>query len=272
MNAAAATLSTVARYQRVHLACLRNCLARELEYRASFIIKMLAATAWSLLSLLFTGLVFGNVREIEGWDMNRMLVLMGTFLVVDYLASAFVLANMTQLTRLVNQGELDFILIRPISSQFLVSCRRVDYTDVPGAFVGAAYVLGGIARLGVRPDLEQIAGYVGLIAIALVTVYSGWFLTTTLVLYAGRINNIAFLFLPITDLGRMPTDVFKGVLRGIFTFLLPVAIIGTVPASVLLGTMSAEVLLVHGAIAVALLVLSSRFWTYSLRRYTSASS
>lgn len=91
-------------------------------------------------------------------------------------------------------------------------------------------------------------------------------------LWTGRINNIAYLIMPIMDLGRVPTDVFSGPLRPFFTFVLPIALIVTVPTRVLLGLLDSAVALYAPVLATALLFLANRFWRVSLRRYSSASS
>ncbi len=70
-----------------------------------------------------------------------MFVLTGSFLIVEGLSAALFHRNMQRLSELVNKGELDFVLTRPISSQFLVSIRYVDFGDLPTAVVGVVYLV-----------------------------------------------------------------------------------------------------------------------------------
>src|ERR1044071_2312008 len=112
---------TVRRYIRVYLACWRNCLARELEFRTSFALSAGSTMLWAIFSMVLAGLIFTNVRQGAGWDLDRMFILTGSFLIVEGLCAALFHRNMQRLSELVNKGELDFVLIRPISSQFLVS-------------------------------------------------------------------------------------------------------------------------------------------------------
>src|SRR3954453_22003534 len=132
------------RYVRVYVACLRNCLARELEFRTSFALSAGSTMLWALFSMLLAGLIFSNVRQVAGWDLDRMFVLTGTFLIVEGSSAALFQRNMQRLSEMVNKGELDFVLPRPISSQFLVSIRYVNLGDAPTAVVGIAYVVIGI--------------------------------------------------------------------------------------------------------------------------------
>src|SRR2546423_12889882 len=81
------TLSAVRRYARVYVACVRNCLARELEFRASFAFSAGSTVLWSIISMALAGLIFSNVRQVAGWDLDRMFVLIGTVLIVEGLTS-----------------------------------------------------------------------------------------------------------------------------------------------------------------------------------------
>ncbi len=260
------------RYLRAYRACLRNCLARELEFRGHFILQVGSNLLWAFLSLTLASFIFRNVRAIGDWDLDRMVLLTGTFLLVMALTNFLFNANMVQLSLLVNRGDLDFVLVKPMSSQFLVSLRYVTFSELPATLVAAFYLISGVQRLNLQPGPLDVVIYLGLVASAIVCFYALWFMSVTLVLWTGRINNVAYLIMPIMDLGRVPTDVFSGPLRPFFTFVLPIALIATVPTRVLLGLLDPAVALYAPVLAAALLFLANRFWRVSLGRYSSASS
>jgi ABC-2 type transport system permease protein len=260
------------RYLRAYRACLRNCLARELEFRGHFLLQVGSNLLWAILSLTLATFIFRNVRTIGDWDLDRMVLLTGTFLLVMALTNFFFNANMVQLSQLVNRGDLDFVLIKPMSSQFLVSLRYVTFSELPATLVAAAYVVGAVQRLNLHPGPLGITLYLSLVCSGIVCFYALWFISVTLVLWTGRINNIAYLIMPIMDLGRVPTDVFSGPLRPFFTFVLPIALIATTPTRALLGLLDPAAAAYAPLLAATLLLLANRFWRLSLRRYSSASS
>ena len=264
--------ASVRRYLRVYAACFRNCLARELEFRTSFALSAGSTMLWAVFSMVLAGLIFTNVRQVAGWDLDRMFILTGTFLIVEGLSAALFHRNMQRLSELVNKGELDFVLTRPISSQYLVSIRYVDFGDLPTAVVGVVYLFVGLGRLSLTPGPLEIGGYLLLVLCALLSLYAIWFMTVTLVLWTGRINNIAAMVEPFMGLARMPSDVYRGLAKPILTYALPVAAIATLPSKALLGILEPAVAPYQIGLAALLLWASHRFWHYSLRRYTSASS
>jgi len=267
-----ATMATVRRYWRVYVACLRNCLARELEFRSSFIFTLVSTAIWGALSIVLAGLVFGNAGAIRGWDLDRMFILTGSFMIVEGAMSTLFQRSMQKLSELVNKGELDFVLVKPISSQFLVSIRYVNFGTVPIAFVGLFYVWLGVQRVGLRPGPTEIGLYLAMLGSAVVSLYAIWFMTVTLVLYTGRIENISVAIDPVFRLGRFPTDVFRGFTRPLLVYVLPIAAVATLPAQALLGILDPLLVPYQLAMSVVLVWVSHRFWTYSLRRYSSASS
>jgi ABC-2 type transport system permease protein len=262
----------VGRYMAVYGAFLRTCVIREMGFRGHFFLLMFSNAAWTLLSLAFAGFLFTNVRSVAGWNLDNMIVLTGTFSLVLGILDGLFQTNMSRLSEQVNRGELDYVLIKPIDSQFYVSTRYVNLNEAPTVLIAAVTVVTGVARTGLAPSIADISAYALLIACAVVTFYGLWFASVTLALWSGRINNIAYLILPIADMGRMPSDIYRGIFRVFFTFILPVALISTVPARALLGAFD-PFMLIYALSASALTVLFSRwFWLFSLRRYSSASS
>ena len=264
--------SLATRYARIYGACVRNCLVREMEFRGNFVFSAFASLSWAILSMLFAGMVFGNVREVAGWDLNRMILLIATYLLIDSLSSALFKPNMEKLSELVNRGELDFVLIKPISSQFLVSTRYVDFREVPGVFVSVTYGLVGLHRMQLQPGPSEVGLYLLLVLCATLSVYAIWFTTVTFALWTGRIYNIAYLIIPVMDMARIPTDVYRGFVRPLVTFAIPIALIATLPSKGLLGLLEPWMAPYQVGLTCALLWGSHRFWSFSLKRYSSASS
>jgi ABC-2 type transport system permease protein len=267
-----AMMQSAPRYWRVWRACLRNCLARELEFRSSFILMSVSTLFSAIFSIVLAAQVFANVQQVAGWDFDRMFVLTGSFLIVRGLCSGLQQPNMQKLSELVNKGELDFVLAQPISSQFLVSIRYVNFGALLTAVVGVAYVLIGIARLGLTPGALAVSAYVVTLTCAFFSIYALWFMSVTLALWTGRINNISSLFDAVLILGRMPSDVYRGAMSVILTLVLPIAAIATLPSKALLGILEPAIVPYQLVLTTVLLWLSHWFWNFSLRRYTSASS
>ena len=265
-------MNGISRYLAIYGSFLRTCVIREMAFRGHFFLLMFSNAAWTILSIAFAGFLFTNVRTVAGWDLNSMIVLTGTFSLVLGLLDGLFQTNMSKLSEQVNRGELDYVLSKPLDSQFYVSTRYVNLNEIPTVLIATLTVATGVARTGLVPSALDVVGYALLVACAVITFYGLWFATVTLALWSGRINNIAYLIMPITDMGRMPSDIYRGIFRVFFTFIVPVGLVSTVPAQALLGGFDPFMLLYAVCASTTAVVFSRWFWRFSLSRYTSASS
>lgn len=245
---------------------------REMEFRGHFAFLVVSKLLWSVLSIALIAVIFRQIDVVAGWTFDEMIVLTGSYLLVVGLGNVLFFPNMARLSESVNQGDLDFILIKPVASQFYVSARFVTIGELPAVLVAVFYVIVGLVRLDFRPGAPEIATYVALIFIALALLYAGWFLTVTLVIWSGRIENIHYLVYPFLELARVPADVFVGVFRPVVTLVVPIAFISTVPSRALLGLFDVPLILYGLGLAAALLAATRVVWAFALRRYSSASS
>lgn len=259
-------------YGRAYAAFWHTSLLAELEYRAHFLTMSLTSLAWSAASLALLGVIVRNVRAVGEWTESGMWLLTGTFMLSRALADLFLSRNMEELSRIVNEGELDFVLARPLDSQFVVSTRYISVKHLPAVLLGLAVVVGAADRAKVLVTPPTAALYAALVLAGLAIVYSLWFMSVTLIVFSQRIHNIAALMHALFDVARVPTDVYGRILGALLTLVLPFAFMATVPARALLGRLDWP-LATYGLVAAGLfLVASHHFWRFALRRYESASS
>jgi ABC-2 type transport system permease protein len=260
------------RYLRLYTAFLRNCLVRELEYRTSFILRAIGNFAWGVISLMFLSFVFRLVRAIAGWTLDQGILLMGTFLLFQGVLGFIFSENMERISQYVNRGELDLILTKPISSQFYVSTRLISWDNLPRIILGIAVILYATRKLGILPTPERVGLYLLLFLTGTVIGYSIWFLSVIYVFWTERLRNAGFIFYSLTELGRVPIQVFKGAARHLLTFVLPIAFMTTIPTESLLGTVTLSGVGTSLLLAILLFFFANRMWKVGLRAYSSASS
>jgi ABC-2 type transport system permease protein len=109
-----------------------------------------------------------------------------------------------------------------------------------------------------------------MLIVAVAVLYSLGVLTVSAAFYVVRIDNLSHLFAAIFDAARWPVGVFRGAVRAVFTFVVPLALMTTYPAQALLGTLPGATLAAAFLGAAAALVASRAVWKGALARYTSA--
>lgn len=103
-------------------------------------------------------------------------------------------------------------------------------------------------------------------------IYSLFFMITTTNFWFINLFNLEFFLESISDVGKIPTFVFKGLARLFFFYIFPVVFIATYPTMALLGKLRLADLGIMVITSGVFIVVSQLFWRYALSRYQSASS
>jgi ABC-2 type transport system permease protein len=247
-------------------------LVREAEYRLSFLVNVLEGIAQLGVVLLTYALLYRFTDQVAGWTAAEALMLVGIYRALDGLIALQIAPNMMRMSRYIGEGELDFLLLSPRSSQFLVSLRWLQPPEAVNVLIGIALTIYAGQRAGISWSAPRLLGAVVLAGCGLILLYCMWFALVTLSFWLVKVDSLGYLFYDVWQAGRYPVDYFKGIVRTVFTFVLPIAFATTFPAQALRGDLDPRLLLVGVSLATLALLVTHRFWNYALRRYSSASS
>ena len=247
-------------------------VAAEMEYRANFVLAGLLSLLTLAGSLFTLSLFYQGGYEMGGWSWAEALMVVGVYTVLDGAQRMLLQPNRVQVTQLVQEGTLDFVLLKPMDSQFWLSLRRLSLWGLPNVLLGLGLlVYAGSQR---EPALTLGAYLLGLIplGLGLAVLYALGFALSTLTIWFVKVSNVTMAMQALLEAGRYPIAAFPVAHRVFFTFVLPVAFMTSVPAGIMTGRMGGGWLVGSAAIAAGLLLVSRWFWRFALRFYTSASS
>jgi ABC-2 type transport system permease protein len=262
---AATTVQTV-------LAMWRVSLLTALQYRGDFFLALLTGLAWAVWSILPLLFVFRHTDAIEGWSYPAALLVMSFFICLRALLDGFIEPNLRALVARVQDGSLDFVLIKPADSQVLVSFARfvpARLFDLFGSLVLAGWCLD---RLGHIPSPGQILAALLCLLAGVAVLYSLWLMSAATTFFFVRVESLSYLLGALLDAGRWPAAVYRGWVRAVLTFVLPVTLMTTFPARALLGELDGASALWAAGAAVLFTGVARFVWLSALSRYTSASS
>ena len=248
-----------------------NSLALDLEYRVDFLISAVTALMSFGVGFLVLDVMFRYAQSLGGWTFHQALALFGIYLLIEEFASGFLAFNIGSVPELIRRGDLDFILMKPANSQLQVSIRHFRIVGVPAYLFGFGTLGYAMVEMG-SLTLLNVLLLVALLGCALLIVYAIWALLHTLAFWLVRIENIAQIFYAVFKVARFPIGAFPAPMRIIFTVIIPITFMTTVPASAASGILDWRLGLAAPVIALLGLWLSHRFWQFALRHYTSASS
>lgn len=258
------------RYLRVLGLFWGSAIAAELEYRINFVIATLTSLGGLTGSIFGLFLFYRTGYQFQGWNWLEALLVLGIFTLLQGFSATILIPNLNKIVTQVQQGTLDFVLLKPISSQFWLSVRELSPWGVPDLIFGLIM----IAYAGQRLGLGWQAYWLGLppIIAGALSLYSLWFMLGATSIWFVKIYNVTEVLRGLLEAGRFPIAAYPVAYRIFFTFVIPVVFLTTVPAQAMLNTGSPGWLVASVLLAIALLVVANRFWRFALSFYTSASS
>ena len=267
-------LTACSRRGRLFLRTLRRfwvcSLAAEMEYRANFLLAVLNSGLGLAGSVFGLFLFFRYGDRLGGWTWEEALLVMGAFTVLEGFSATILGPNLNRIVAHVREGTLDFILLKPIDSQFWVSTRTLSLWGVPNVAFGLVI----IAFAAVRLQISGPAVLYGLLmmGVGALLLYGIWFMLAATSIWFVKIHNVTFVLRSVLEAGRFPVSAYPAAYRVVFTFVIPIAFLTTVPAQAMLGRSAGQRLLLAVLLALLFGLAARLFWRFSLRFYTSASS
>lgn len=258
------------RYLRSLLLFWRTSVAAEMEYRSNFVLACISSLGNLVGSVFGLFLFYRGDYTFKGWAWEETLMVLGVFTLLTGFMNMVLSPNLSQIVLQVEDGTLDFVLLKPMDSQFWVSLRQLSPWGLPDVAFGLGLVGYSAAQLEIGLG-SLLLGVLPLV-FGVVTLYSLWFFLASMSIWFVKIYNATEVLRGLLDAGRFPMAAYPAAYRFFFTFLVPVAFLTTVPAEAALGRGDVTWLGGAGAIAVGLFFACRFFWRVALRSYTSASS
>ena len=284
-------MEELSRYLRVFLTFARNSLVRDMTFRANFVLQCVSSLGWTAMNVGFYLIIFehtGSIGEGTGWDRDRFFLFIATTWFINSLVQAFFMPNAQEFSEMIRTGGLDFALLKPIDTQFLISFRRVDWIQLSNFFAGILIAIVSLWNLGHRetdpmvPSPLSVVFYCLFLVCGVLIMYSLMITLSATSVWLGRNQSLYNFWFYITNFSRYPMEIYNRgwgkPLFGLFTFVIPILLVVNVPARILAKPLSPRsewewMVFIWAAIVTVLSVLASR-WLFrkSLLSYRSASS
>ena len=262
----------MAGYARITAAQLRVNLGRAMAYRADFLVEGVMALAWMVVVLVPLVVLFDQRSMVAGWDEPSALIVVAYFAAIRAVLEGAVSPSLVELVERIRNGAFDYVLLKPADAQFLISVARQEPWKVIDVVWAIGLAVYAFWLRGAPPSSADIALGIAMFASGVVAMYALWIVCAAASFWVVRLDNLIHLLEAIFDTARWPIQVFRGVWRLLFTFIIPLAIITTYPAMALLGRLDAHTALACVAGSLVMVAVSRYVWRVAIRSYTSASS
>ncbi len=286
-------MPVVSRYLRVWYTFCRNSLIRDMSFRTDFILQCITSMSWAAMNFVLFKIIYRFTSSIgpeSGWHENEFFVFLGTVWIINGLIQLMFMGNFDEFSEMIRTGGLDFALLKPIDTQFLISFPRMNWAQIPNVLLGVGLVISSVVALWHEPGKDlgfawwTIFAYLFFVLCGVVVMYSVMIALASTSIWLGRNQNLYDFWFYITNFYRYPMEIYQrgGIgwaLWGTFTFVVPILVVSNVPARVLANPLGGSWRLwewgyagLGAFMAVASLFASRWIFNRALRSYRSASS
>ncbi|HZM82266.1 MAG TPA: ABC-2 family transporter protein [Candidatus Limnocylindrales bacterium] len=266
-------MAELTRTLRLALMFQRASIRGAMQYKVNLWVGIATGVAYQGTGFAFVWVVLQRFPSLAGWTLAQVAFLYGLRLV----AHATWLVPMNALVGiewLVREGAFDRYLLRPLNPLVQLLTTR------PMRVGGLGDLLTGIGILAAAAALADVRWTPEVIGLAALAILGGALIEGGIQL---AIASLSFRLLTIFQIshfvddifsrfGSYPLKVFGGTAEWILTWVVPVAFVAYVPASVILDQqmrLAPWAALLPPAIGIVIFVGAYRFWERQLRHYQS---
>ncbi|MFH0856492.1 MAG: ABC-2 family transporter protein [bacterium] len=258
------------KYLKIYLHFFKMNILRRMAYRFNFLLIGMLTILHMSISVFFIKIIYGNLTLIAGWDFFHALLIVASFILINALGW-ITCAFMSDLRKIINAGNLDGFISKPLDIQYLVSVSKIDPEDSMRILLALCVLTHSIINIGGVKFIDFIL-YMILIINAYIIFYSILIFVSSISFWTIENRGLFRLSDSIIQITQYPSDIYSGIMKTIFSFIIPIAFIATVPAKVLSGWWDWKMVAQSFLIAAIFFYLSRKFFLFGLRHYSSASS
>ena len=200
---------------------LKINIQMSLAYRADTVINILLNLMWLGWELLSLSIIFSNTDTLGGWGLGELIALLGVFRLVNTFMAALIWPNTEKFNESVRDGSLDYILLQPVNSMFLVSFSRITIWRVWDLVLAFILIIVGINMSGDIITPLSMLTFLLLTVSGAIVIYSLWIVLIALTFWFTKFDNNVTILQALLDAGRYPVTVYPVWLRIIVTFSSP---------------------------------------------------
>ena len=260
------------RYFRLYLHFLRFSISRILEFRLDFTFRIIMDAMLYIINIIFFKVIFLHTTTLGGLSETQILIFIGSYLMLNALDMIFLGNNLWELPTFVQKGDLDYYLIRPVSSRFFLSFRDIAANSVINLLMAISIFVLGIGQYNQEIQVLNYILFTIILLISFNLLYNIRMLFIIPVFWFHSNTGFNEIFFSLRKTMERPAGIFTGIVKKILLSFLPFALIVSYPVKVLFSGLVITEFLYFIFIVIIANIIIHYFWNWGLKNYSSASS
>lgn len=245
-------------------------LKRLFEYRALFFVECFTMVLWSLAYILLIEVIFLNTPTLAGWTKSQALLILAFYYSFMTTAEIFFIDNFERFALNLRRGNLDLALTKPVSSRLLVFFQYMQFQDTSHYVMTIMLFIYAIRDLPQPIDPLFFLGGLLMVIPAAILNFCMHSVAATIAFWVERSDTLNTLMWNFRQTAKYPRQIYQGFFQQLFTFLIPFAVLSTVPAETAMKIPQPWYIFLLIALTLVFFYVSRWFWNKGLKKYSSA--
>lgn len=250
---------------------LKMHLKSSFQYRKNMAFVALNQILILVGEVLAVYLLFTQFETVAGWTFYESLLMMGVVYVTYNFTECFA-RGYDEFPKLIQSGELDRLLIRPVGIHYQIFGSRVEFVKLTRVFIGLIISVIALVNMQIDWDVWKVLVLIATYLCGTVVVYGLFVLSAGISIYT--VENLEFLNIFTNgskELAFYPINIYAKWLTKFFTFVIPVACFNYLPLSFIMETGSVPMWLcgIAPLLGMLFVIPCVLFFNFSLRKYKS---
>ena len=255
----------------LYKAFFKASLVADLEFRLNFVLLVFSEFIWYSTQFVLYEVIYLHTSIIGDWTLAQMRVFVFLALFVDSIYMILWDPNFSKFNDEVRKGSLDLLLTKPINSIFMVSSQKVSVSHIPCLLITGFGLIWALLQI---PDFNwlKVLWLLLLIPSGLSVIFVGRLALNSTAIIFARADFLQYVWYSLFRLGLRPDAIYSGVLRYILIFVIPFAMVASIPTRFLLEPLNWGYVAWAVVMPVLLITFMNWYWKFCMRFYSSASS
>ncbi len=272
------TVKTLLKYLDLYISFIKNCLVREMQFRGNYLLMVITTAFLNVYFLIYYMVLIERVgNNFLGWNQYQLLFFLSTEVICHSLFMAFCFYNVFSLPEQIRTGSLDFLLLKPVSTRFLLSTRYFNFATFTQSLLGLCLGIYAFSHLDIKITFGKVILYVLLIINSVFIMYLISFLIMILAFFFVKISASGSIlpyrgFFSLYWFARRPEEIYTNLMIMVMTYAIPLLLIINLPAKWMVKSVDGSLVLYTFVFSSLFFAFTQWLWRIGLKRYQSASS
>jgi ABC-2 type transport system permease protein len=260
-------LASLKKICRVEWALFKLSAIADLQVPFNIALQFVNDILWYLMQVVLFETLYLHVSSLGGWGVEEMRVFLGMLFLVDAIQMILFSQNFDQFSEKVARRDLDLLLLRPASSQQLMTAQKLQCSFLLNALCAFIWLIWSLSALPGGFPYARAPLLLLVIPAGVSIFYSTRLLFCTMALWMTRAEHFHEFYFTFFKIGQRPDLLYGPSVRYLILMVIPVGMIASVPTRVLVDPTDQFALPFLLFVSAAFLYIANRFWHWSVKRY-----